>query len=175
MNVAEHSRWQDGTAARTASGSKNRLRRPADTFGKDPGSLHFSDYWRSRRPEATGTRRMRSDAEKLDYIRTGKPVGKAVLSGVGGALAAAGTGAAIGTMFGGPVGTVAGAGVGIVFGMATSGALDAAYDRLPAGTQKAIEDGFRTIGDGVGDAAEAVGNTGEAAADNAKKVWNSIF
>lgn len=108
-------------------------------------------------------------------IHTGKPVGKAVISGVGGALAAAGTGALIGTAIGGPVGTVLGASAGIIVGMATSGALDAAYDRLPEGTQKAIEDGFQTIGDGVGDAAEAVGDAGEAVTGNAKKVWNSIF
>jgi hypothetical protein len=101
-------------------------------------------------------------------IHTGKPVGKAIISGVGGALAAAGTGALVGTAIGGPVGTVVGAGVGIVFGMATSGALDAAYDRLPEGTQQAIEAGFQMIGDGVGNTAEAIG-------DNAKKVWNSIF
>ncbi|BEL07454.1 hypothetical protein Q0Z83_056450 [Actinoplanes sichuanensis] len=69
-------------------------------------------------------------------IHTGKPVGKAVVSGVGGALAAAGTGALIGTAIGGPVGTVVGAGAGIIVGMATSGALDAAYDRLPEGTQR---------------------------------------
>lgn len=108
-------------------------------------------------------------------IHTGKPVGKAVISGAGGALAAAGTGALIGTAIGGPVGTVVGAGAGIIVGMATSGALDAAYDRLPEGTQKAIEDGFHTIGNGVGNAAEAVGDAGEAVADNARKVWNSIF
>ena len=101
-------------------------------------------------------------------IHTGKPVGKAVISGVGSALASAAAGAAIGTMIGGPLGTVVGAGVGIGVGMLTSGALDAAYDRLPAGTQKAIEDGFDAIGEGVGDAGEAVGDT-------AKKVWNSIF
>ena len=101
-------------------------------------------------------------------IHTGKPVGKAVISGVGGALAAAGTGAMIGTMVGGPAGTVVGAVVGAGVGMLTSGALDAAYDRLPAGTQAAIEDGFSAIGHGVGDAGEAVGDT-------AKKVWKSIF
>ncbi|GGL18910.1 hypothetical protein [Mangrovihabitans endophyticus] len=101
-------------------------------------------------------------------IHTGKPVGKAVISGVGGALAAAGTGAAIGTMVGGPVGTVAGAVIGAGVGMVTSGALDAAYDRLPAGTQAAIEEGFDAIGHGAQEAGEAVGDT-------AKKVWNSIF
>jgi hypothetical protein len=112
-------------------------------------------------------------------IHTGKPVGKAVISGVGGALASAAAGAAVGTMIGGPVGTVVGAGAGIVVGMATSGALDAAYDRLPDGTQKAIEDGFSAIGDGVGDAAGAVGDgvgdAADATGDAAKKVWNSIF
>ena len=101
-------------------------------------------------------------------IHTGKPVGKAVISGVGGALASAAAGAAVGTVIGGPVGTVVGAGAGIVIGMATSGALDAAYDRLPEGTREAIEDGFTAIGDGAADAGDAVGDT-------AKKVWNSIF
>ena len=71
-------------------------------------------------------------------------------------------------MVGGPVGTVAGALIGAGVGMVTSGALDAAYDRLPPGTQAAIEDGFTAIGHGVGDAGEAVGDT-------AKKVWHSVF
>ena len=104
-------------------------------------------------------------------INTGKPAGKAVISGIGGALAAAGTGAAVGTMIGGPVGTVVGAGVGIAVGMVTSGALDAAYDRLPGGTKQAIEDGFEVVGDG----AKLVGDGVEAGADGAKKLWNSIF
>ncbi|MEV4283521.1 WXG100 family type VII secretion target [Actinoplanes xinjiangensis] len=104
-------------------------------------------------------------------INTGKPAGKAVISGVGGALAAAGTGAAVGTMIGGPVGTVVGASVGIAVGMVTSGALDAAYDRLPDGTKQAIEDGFEVVGDG----AELVGDGVQAGADGAKKLWNSIF
>jgi uncharacterized protein YukE len=102
-------------------------------------------------------------------IKTGKPAGKAIISGVGGALAAAGAGAAIGTMIPIPVvGTVAGAAAGLVVGMVASGALDAAYDRLPEGTRDAIEDGFDAIGHGIGDAGEAVG-------DGAKNVWNSIF
>ncbi|MCY1144067.1 hypothetical protein OWR29_39240 [Actinoplanes sp. Pm04-4] len=66
------------------------------------------------------------------------------------------------------VGTVAGAVGGLVFGMATSGALDAAYDSLPQGTRDAIEDGFTAVGPGLEDAGDAVG-------DSAKKVWNSIF
>ncbi|WP_030443097.1 hypothetical protein [Actinoplanes subtropicus] len=101
-------------------------------------------------------------------IHTGKPVGKAVISGVGGALAAAGTGMVIGTMVAGPVGTVAGAVIGAGVGMLTSGALDAAYDRLAPGTKAAIEGGFNAIGHGVEDAGEAVGHT-------ASKVWHSIF
>ncbi|BFU47659.1 hypothetical protein [Krasilnikovia sp. MM14-A1004] len=100
-------------------------------------------------------------------IHTGKPVGKAVISGVGGALAGAAAGAAIGSVV--PVaGTAVGAGVGLVVGLVTSGALDAAYDRLPEGTRDAIEDGFDAVGHGIADAGEAIG-------DGAKKVWDSIF
>jgi hypothetical protein len=97
-------------------------------------------------------------------VHQGKPVGKAVISGVGGALAAAGTGALIGTAIGGPVGTVVGAGAGLVVGLVVSGGLDWGYDQLPDGTKAAIEDGFSAIGD-----------AGEAVGDTAKKVWNSIF
>jgi hypothetical protein len=101
-------------------------------------------------------------------IHQGKPVGKAVISGVGGALAAAGTGAAIGTMIGGPVGTAAGAVVGLGVGLVAGGALDWGYDQLPQGVQNSIEGGFKEVGNAIGDAGEAVG-------DSAKKVWNSIF
>jgi hypothetical protein len=97
-------------------------------------------------------------------IHQGKPAGKAIISGVGGALAAAGTGAAVGTMIGGPVGTVVGAGAGLVVGLVAGGALDWGYDQLPEGTKAAIEEGFSTVGDAIGDAGEG-----------AKKVWNSIF
>jgi uncharacterized protein YukE len=102
-------------------------------------------------------------------IKTGKPAGKAIISGVGGVLAAAGAGAMIGSMVPVPVvGTVAGAAAGLVVGMVTSGALDAAYDRLPQGTRDAIEGGFDAVGHGIADAGDAVGDT-------AKKVWTSIF
>jgi TfoX/Sxy family transcriptional regulator of competence genes len=102
-------------------------------------------------------------------IKTGKPVGKAIISGVGGALAAAGAGAMIGSLFPVPVvGTLAGAAAGLVVGLATSGALDAAYDSLSQGTRDAIEDGFDAVGHGLADAGDEVGDT-------AKKVWNSIF
>ena len=101
-------------------------------------------------------------------IHTGKPVGKAVISGVGGALAAAGTGALVGTMIAGPVGTVVGAGVGIVAGLVVSGGLDWGYEELPDGAKQAIEGGFDAVGHGIGDAGSAIG-------DSAKKAWNSIF
>jgi hypothetical protein len=101
-------------------------------------------------------------------IHTGKPVGKAVISGVGGALAAAGTGALVGTMIAGPVGTVVGAGVGIVAGLVVSGGLDWGYDELPDGAKQAIEGGFDAVGQGVEDAGSAIG-------DGAKKAWNAIF
>ncbi|MGC4748389.1 hypothetical protein ACLQ28_22445 [Micromonospora sp. DT201] len=101
-------------------------------------------------------------------IHQGKPAGKAIISGVGGALAAAGAGAAVGTMVGGPVGTVVGAVVGVGVGLVASGALDWGYDQLPQGVRDGIDDGFKEVGDAVGDAGEAVGDT-------AKKVWNSIF
>jgi hypothetical protein len=102
-------------------------------------------------------------------IHQGKPVGKAIISGVGGALAAAGAGAAIGTMVPIPVvGTVAGAVVGLGVGLVASGALDWGYDQLPQGVKDSIEGGFKAVGGAVGDAGEAVG-------DGAKKVWDSIF
>jgi hypothetical protein len=101
-------------------------------------------------------------------IHQGKPAGKAVISGVGGALAAAGTGAVVGTMIGGPVGTVVGAGAGLVVGLVVSGSLDWGYDQLPQGVKDSIENGIEEVGNVVGDAGEAVG-------DGAKKVWNAIF
>jgi hypothetical protein len=109
-------------------------------------------------------------------IKTGKPAGKAIISGLGGALAAAGAGAAIGSLVPVPVvGTVVGAAAGLVVGMVASGALDAAYDRLPQGTRDAIEGGFDAVGHGIADAGGAIGDAGEAIGDGAKKVWDSIF
>jgi hypothetical protein len=108
-------------------------------------------------------------------IHQGKPVGKAVISGVGGALAAAGTGALIGTAIGGPVGTVVGAGAGLVVGLVVSGGLDWGYDQLPDGAKAAIESGVKEAGEAIGDAGEAIGDAGEAIGDGAKKVWDSIF
>lgn len=101
-------------------------------------------------------------------ISQGKPAGKAIISGVGGALAAAGTGAAIGTAIGGPVGTVVGAVGGLAVGVVTSGVIDWGYDQLPQGVRDGIENGVETVGNAIGDAGEAIGS-------GAKKVWDSIF
>lgn len=101
-------------------------------------------------------------------IHEGKPVGKAIVSGVGGAWAAAELGAAAGTLVAPPFGTVVGAVVGLGVGLAVSGGLDYAYDKLPKGVTDAIEGGFNAVGHGLGDAGDAVGST-------AKKVWHSIF
>jgi hypothetical protein len=101
-------------------------------------------------------------------VHQGKPAGKAIISGVGGALAAAGTGALIGTAIGGPVGTVIGAGPGLVVGAITSGALDWGYDQLPQSWQSSIESGVSAVGRGVKDVGSAIG-------EGAKDVWNSIF
>lgn len=101
-------------------------------------------------------------------IHQGKPAGKAIISGVGGALAAAGTGAAIGTAIGGPVGTIVGGAAGLVVGTVTSGALDAAYDRLPQGVQQGIENGVSAVGEGVKD-------VGSGIAEGAKDVFDSVF
>lgn len=82
-------------------------------------------------------------------IRQGKPAGKAVFSGVGGAATAMLAGAAIG----GPVSAAVGLGVGIVAGVG----LDELYEHLPDGVQDGIENGVQAIGDGI------------------KNVWNSVF
>lgn len=101
-------------------------------------------------------------------VSQGKPAGKAIVSGVGGALAAAGTGAVIGTAIGGPIGTAVGAGVGLVAGVITSGVIDWGYDQLPQGVKDGIESGVKAVGNAVGDAGKAVGS-------GVKKVWDSIF
>lgn len=93
-------------------------------------------------------------------IHHGKPAGKAIISGVGGAGAAILAGAAIGAPAG-PVGILAGAAVGTVAGLVASGALDWGYDQLPEGAKKAIEDGVSEVGNAIG--------------DGAKKVWDSLF
>jgi hypothetical protein len=64
-------------------------------------------------------------------IHEGKPASKAIISGVGGALAAVEMGAVIGTAIAPPFGTIVGVGVGLVAGVVVSGALDYAYDQLP--------------------------------------------
>jgi hypothetical protein len=102
-------------------------------------------------------------------IHQGKPAGKAVISGVGGAAAAMVAGAAIGTMIPLPVaGTVIGAIGGLAFGLATSGALDYAYDGLPQGVKDSIENGFSAAGDAIGDIGGSIGG-------GARKAWDAIF
>ena len=101
-------------------------------------------------------------------VHTGKPAGKAIISGVGGALAAAGTGAVIGTAIGGPAGTVIGAGAGLVVGVAAGVGLDMGYDALPEGVKEGIESGADSVGGAIGDA-------GGAVAGGAKKAWDSVF
>lgn len=93
-------------------------------------------------------------------IHTGKPPGKAVVSG----LAGFGASVAVGAAIGGPVGAVVGIGVGLV----ASGLADAAYDALPDSITQPFEEGVTAVGNAVGDGAGAV-------ADGAKKVWDSIF
>jgi uncharacterized protein YukE len=101
-------------------------------------------------------------------IHNGKPAGKAVITGAGGFGASLAAGAFVGGAIGGPPGLILGAGAGLIAGMVTSGALDAAYDRLSPGVRHAIEGGFDAVGHGVADAGGAVGH-------EAKKVWDSIF
>jgi hypothetical protein len=101
-------------------------------------------------------------------IHEGKPAGKAIIGGVGGAVAAIEMGALVGTAIAPPFGTIVGAGVGLVAGVIVSGGLDYAYDKLPKGVTDAIDGGFNAVGHSLGDAGDAVGST-------AKKVWHSIF
>lgn len=95
-------------------------------------------------------------------ISRGKPPGKAIISGVGGAAA----GIAVGALASGPVGWVAlgAVGAGVLVGVG----LDYAYDALPQGVQDDIENGVNAVGDAIGDAGEEIGS-------GAKKAWNSIF
>jgi len=89
-------------------------------------------------------------------IHQGKPVGKSVISGGGGAiLGGMAAGAAAGAI-GGPPGIIIGAGVGTLVGVGAGAALDYGYDRLPDGVKNGIEDGFDAVGDGVSDAWDAV-------------------
>ncbi|MFF5075782.1 WXG100 family type VII secretion target [Actinoplanes sp. NPDC000266] len=95
-------------------------------------------------------------------IHQGKPVGKAVISGVGGAVAAMAAGAVIGTAIPVPVvGTVVGAVGGLAVGLVASGTLDFVYDGLPQGVKDGIENGISAAGDAIG--------------DGAKKAWDAIF
>ena len=95
-------------------------------------------------------------------IATGKPPGKAIISGAGGATVAF----VMGGLVAGPIG--AGALAGIAFGTLAGVGLDAAYDALPQGVKNKIEGGVNAVGHAANDAANAIGH-------EAKKVWDSIF
>jgi uncharacterized protein YukE len=102
-------------------------------------------------------------------IQHGKPAAKAILSGGGGMLASiaggAATGAAIGALGANPVTVVIGGAIGgVVAGVATSGLIDAGYDRLPEGVKDAFDDGQAAISR----AADEVG-------DDARELWHKIF
>jgi len=95
-------------------------------------------------------------------ISQGKPPGKTIISGVGGAAA----GIAVGALASGPVGWVAlgAVGAGVLVGVG----LDYAYDALPQGVTNGIENGVKAVGNAIGDAGEVIGG-------GAEKVWNSVF
>jgi len=99
-------------------------------------------------------------------VMHGKPLVKATVSGVGGAITAAYVGAAIGTLVPIPVlGTVLGAGVGWGAGLLMSGIIDAGYDMaLPQGVKDAVENGTKPIDDALVGAGNAIG-----------KAWDAIF
>ena len=95
-------------------------------------------------------------------ISQGKPPGKTIISGVGGAAA----GIAVGALASGPVGWVAlgAVGAGVLVGVG----LDYSYDALSQGVKNGIENGVKAVGNAIGDAGEAIGS-------GAEKVWNSVF
>ena len=86
-------------------------------------------------------------------IHEGKPAGEAIVSGVGGAVAAIEVGAEVGAVVGGPLGVVVGAGVGGIVGVIAEGGLEWGYDHMiPEGTQNAIQGGFDVAGHVAGKA-----------------------
>ncbi|MET9227223.1 hypothetical protein [Lentzea sp. NPDC003310] len=93
-------------------------------------------------------------------IHTGKPPGKAVVSGVTGLGASTGLGMAIG----GPVG----AAVGFVGGLVAGGLADAVWDRLPKTVTTAIDAGVKAVGKAVADVAGSIGR-------GARKIFDLLF
>ena len=92
-------------------------------------------------------------------IHEGKPPGKAIISGLAGAGAAALVAGPVG------VGAIAAVGAGILVGAG----VDYAWDHwVPDGAKHAIDNGVKAVGNAIGDAAGAVGHA-------AAKVWDSIF
>ncbi|WP_163509596.1 hypothetical protein [Fodinicola acaciae] len=83
-------------------------------------------------------------------VKSGKPVGQAVVANTAGLLASVGAGAAVGTVIGGPVGTIVGAGVGLVAGAFTSGAVNSLFEHGATHIGTALEDGATSVGDTFG-------------------------
>ncbi|MGH3623058.1 MAG: hypothetical protein ACRDQ5_14890 [Sciscionella sp.] len=82
-------------------------------------------------------------------ISTGKPPGKAIVSGLAGAGAAA--------LVGGPVGLGAVAAVG--FGIAAGAGADYVWNHwVPDGAKEKINEGVRAVGDGIANVGKSVGN-----------------
>jgi hypothetical protein len=73
---------------------------------------------------------------------------KSVVSGVGGALVAAGLGFAIG----GPAGAVG----GLILGTLASGGINWGYGQMPKGVKDAVEGGVKAVGNAVGNAWNAL-------------------
>ena len=91
-------------------------------------------------------------------IHTGKPAGKAIISGVGGATAAMAAGALV-VVVGAPV--IVGLVAGIAVGAGAGVLVDAGYDALPPRVKDGIENGVSAVGDAIG--------------GGAKKAWKSVF
>ncbi|MGW0522338.1 hypothetical protein [Crossiella sp. NPDC003009] len=107
-----------------------------------------------------------------DIAVADKPVGQAVVSGVGGFAASVATGAAIGSVIPVPgVGTVVGAVVGAAVGVFTSGAIDSLYENGIGAVGDAVEAGARA----VANTGKAIGNAAVAVGDAVGDVFDAIF
>lgn len=92
-------------------------------------------------------------------IHTGKPPGKAIISGAAGALGAAGAGLLVGALVSNPIGW--GVVAGIAGGALVGYGAEKLYDALPDNVTNKIEEGTKAVGNAI--------------AGGAKKVWDSIF
>jgi hypothetical protein len=110
-------------------------------------------------------------------IAHGKPVTKAVISGVGGAGAAVVVGMIVGSAAG-PLGTVAGAALGGLVGTAVSSGLDMLYDHRQEIADFAggrVDDAREAVTEHVQAVGRSLDNTADALGDGAKKMFNAIF